>query len=82
MALMLDWKGSVTSRHSTCLLHAGLHGARCRMNSILTETGKQGGLGGRVGVLGTGTAQTRTQRCGEQNRAYKDNYKLCCLKTH
>lgn len=50
------------------------------MNSILTETGKQGGMGGSVGVLGTGTAQTRTQKCGEQN--YKDNYKLCCLKTH
>ena len=60
MALMLHWEGPATSRHSTCRLHAGLHGAGCRMNSILTERGKQGGMGGRVGALGTGTAQTRT----------------------
>lgn len=70
MALMLDREGSVPLRHATCLIHGRLLHAGCRMNSILTEGGKWGDMGGRAGTLVIETAQRGTQKCGGQNRAY------------
>lgn len=60
MALMLHLEGSGPSRHATCLVHARLLHAGYRMNSILTEGGKQGGTGGRAGILVIETAQSGT----------------------
>lgn len=71
MALMLDREGSVPSRHATCLIHARLLHAGCRMNSILTEGGKWGDMGGRAGTLVIETVKVVHKNVGGETELIK-----------